>query len=248
MGDPMHFDRQADAYDRARPPYPDALYDALRRAGVLRGGARVLDVGAGSGQATETFARAGASVTAIEPGPALAARLSERLPDVRIIPGTLEEADLPVAAYDAAICATAFHWLDPDLALPRLHAALAPGGLLAVWWNVFGDPAVRTPFRDVVARVTARRPSGPPRPPGPLQVEAWLGNLSGGGLFVPEVTEVFRWSVDLATAQIRDLFGTFTDWTDDEVVEVTTAADDLGGVVTEHYATALYVLRRREGS
>jgi hypothetical protein len=47
----MFFDRLAGTYDQARPPYPDALFEHLNRLGCFAV-ARVLEIGAGSGQAT----------------------------------------------------------------------------------------------------------------------------------------------------------------------------------------------------
>jgi SAM-dependent methyltransferase len=243
VSDPMLFDRRAESYERARPPYPDELYARLAELGVLRADVSVLEIGAGSGQATELFVRAGAAVTAVEPGPALAARLAERLPVVRVVRSTFEEAVLPEAAFDSVISATAFHWLDLEVALPAIRNALAPNGILALWWNVFGDPAVSTPFRDTVAAVTARRDSPETGPPGPLATESWTASLTRKHLFAVTHTEQFRWSVDLTADRVRDLFGTFSGWSDDDVAEVASAAAALGGTVTEHYVTALFVCR-----
>lgn len=52
MPDPTHFNRMAELYDRARPPYPEALWERLISLGVLRPGVRVLEFGAGTGHAT----------------------------------------------------------------------------------------------------------------------------------------------------------------------------------------------------
>ena len=58
--DPAHsFDAVADEYDRLRPSYPDALYADLLEAVALPAGARVLEIGAGSGIASLPFARRG---------------------------------------------------------------------------------------------------------------------------------------------------------------------------------------------
>ena len=75
MVDPRHFEQHAAIYDDARPPYPRELWDELTRAGYLVPGRRVLELGAGSGQATGPLLAAGLHVTAVEPGPQLAARI-----------------------------------------------------------------------------------------------------------------------------------------------------------------------------
>ena len=245
MTDPMHFDKRAEVYERARPPYPDVLWERLGELGVLRPGMRVLDVGAGAGLATAPLVAAGAEVTAIEPGHALAERLRARLPEVDVLVTTAEDADLPDAAFDLVVIATTVHWLDLDVVLPALHRAIAPGGHLAVWRNAFGDPEVRTPFRDRVQEIADRRDPATARPgPGELDTEEWLRRLTRSGHFTENHTAHFRWTIDLDADQIHDLFSTFSDWHEAEVDAAAQAVRDLGGSVTEHYVTPLIVLDR----
>ncbi|MCD5349307.1 class I SAM-dependent methyltransferase [Kineosporia mesophila] len=246
MPGPLHFDAHAALYDRGRPPYPDQLWTCLGSHGWLSPGGRVVELGAGSGLATRRLLAAGARVTAVEPGPALAGLLRERCPDASIILGTAEETGLDESAFDLAVIATAVHWLDLGLVLPKLHAALTPGGHLAVWRNAFGDPSVSlTPFRERVAQVVDRRPPGPPRSgPGELATAAWADALEAGGYFERVLVEEFAWAITLDRSQVRDLFTTFSDWSAAEADEVARSVDDLGGRVVEHYRTPLVVLRR----
>ncbi len=243
VGDGLHFDRVAAAYHRGRPPYPPQAYDELVRVTGLRAGTRVLDVGAGSGLATAELVARGAAVTAVEPGPRFAAALAHRFPDVAVAVGPVEEVALPDQV-DVVVAATALHWVDLDRALPRLHAVLRPGGWLAAWWNVFGDPAVSTPFRRAVDEISHAGGIGYRGTPRPLQAEARCAELAAGGLFAPRPPSVVRWSIELTTAQLRDLFTTFPTWTPDLVDRIGAAADELGGTVTEHYLTVLYLAQR----
>ncbi|WP_345801670.1 class I SAM-dependent methyltransferase [Microbacterium sp. AZCO] len=249
MVDPMHFDARAEIYERARPPYPEALWWRLRALGLLGPGVRIVELGAGSGQATVSMVEAGAEVTAVEPGPALAARLRARLPHVRVLGETAEAVALPEATFDGAVAATAVHWLDLDVVLPKLHRTLVPGGRFAVWRTVFGDPTVRTAFRDKVERIVARR-RDPPRRTGPneLDTAAWARRLSDGDLFAEEFTELYRWSVTLSSDQIRDLFLTFSEWSAAEAEAAAQAVDELGGHVTEHYLSWLILMKRVDSS
>ncbi len=243
MPDPMHFDRHAELYDRARPPYPAALIDRLADLGLLRAGARALDLGAGSGQATRILVQAGMEVTAVEPGPALAARLQEALPGVDVLRSTVERAALPAGAFDLVTIATAVHWLDLDVVLPALHRALAPGGRLAVWRTAYGDPSVPPgPFRRRIQAIVDAR-EAPARPqPGETETARWAAALEAGGLFRTVHTEEFAWTIVLDEDAVRDLFTTFSDWTPAEAEEAARAVRDLGGSVTEHYLSPLLVL------
>lgn len=237
------FDRRAARYERARPQYPAELWQRLRGLDVLRPRSKVLEIGAGTGEATQVFVDAGAEVTAVEPGIELARRLRLRSPGATVVRSRFEEAELDESAYDVACSATALHWLDLDVALPKLHRALVPGGLLAVWWTTFGDPSVRTEFRDLVDEIVARRTPSPRRHPSFLDGEAWLALLGAGGYFAPLEHQQFRWGIRLSAAQIRDLFGTFSNWSNAEVDDAARAVDRLGGAVDEHYVTALLVCR-----
>ncbi len=241
----MHFDRHADLYDRARPPYPDALWQRLTSLGLLAAEHRALDLGAGTGQATERLVEAGMRVTAVEPGAALAVRLRERVPSARVLQTSAEEAELAPGSFDLVTVATAIHWFDLDAVLPKLHAALAPGGRLAVWRNVYGDTSVPpTPFRRRLEAIVAQR-DAPPRPgPGELETARWARLLEADGLFATTEVAEFHWRIDLDADAVRGLFTTFSDWSADEAEEAARAVRDLGGTVTEHYLTPLIVLAR----
>ena len=68
------FDTAAELYALARPGYPLGLFDDLAATTDLQGAtARVLEVGAGTGQATRGLVARGWSVVALEPGRELAA-------------------------------------------------------------------------------------------------------------------------------------------------------------------------------
>jgi SAM-dependent methyltransferase len=243
---PLHFDALAETYQRARPPYPQALWDRMRELEVLRPGVRVIELGAGTGEATTRLIEAGAEVVAVEPGRALAARLRRRCPRARIVVARAEDAAMDEAQFDLAVAATSVHWLDLGVVIPKLHRAIVRDGHFAVWRTAFGDPRTTTPFRDRVDAIVARRVNEPTRPgPGELDTEEWAQRLSSSGEFSVVHVDEFRWNIDLDADQVHGLFRTFSNWTADEVVAAAQAARDLGGMVTEHYVTPLILLRRK---
>ena len=75
------FDRASALYQRARPEYPDELFDHLVTVTGLAAGDRVLEVGCGTGKATLPLARRGFRITAIELGAQLAAAARRNLSD-----------------------------------------------------------------------------------------------------------------------------------------------------------------------
>ncbi len=59
----VSFDEVAELYDAVRPAYPEQLFDDLLAIAATPDRGRVIDVGAGTGQATEQLARRGPAVT-----------------------------------------------------------------------------------------------------------------------------------------------------------------------------------------
>ena len=68
------FDYDAELYDRARPSYPDEIFDDLVALCGLEPGAPILEIGCGTGKATLSLAERRVRVVCIELGENLAAR------------------------------------------------------------------------------------------------------------------------------------------------------------------------------
>jgi SAM-dependent methyltransferase len=129
------FDGAAAEYERHRPDYPEeAVRWAAERLG-LGPGARVVDVGAGTGKLTRGLLALGFDVVAVEPGPPMLAQLRALLPEVDALDGPAEAIPLDDASVDAATAGQAYHWFDPARAVPELHRVVCPGGGVALFWN-----------------------------------------------------------------------------------------------------------------
>jgi ubiquinone/menaquinone biosynthesis C-methylase UbiE len=130
------FTRQAGAYERARPGYPRELARALAECAGVRPGARVCEIGAGTGAFTRSLAELGLVVRALEPNAAMRARgAALDLAGVTWIDGSFETTRLADASQDWAVAAQAFHWAEPARALPELHRVLRPRACFTVLWN-----------------------------------------------------------------------------------------------------------------
>lgn len=154
------FGAAATAYAEHRPDYARA---ALRWALEPAPGARVLDLGAGTGKLTATLAGVSGDVTAVEPDPAMLAELRRALPDVRALSGSAEAIPLPDASVDAVVAGNAMHWFDMAVAGPEIARVLAPGGVLAGLWNVVDD---RVDWVAGLAAVSGSAAIGPGTRPG----------------------------------------------------------------------------------
>ena len=126
------FDRVAEIYHGIRPNYPAPMFEDLFR--LLPGHPAILEVGPGTGQATRDLLSRGATVHAIEIGPAMAAKLREALPSpaLTITIGDFEEVDVGEHVFDAVFSATAYHWISPKAQVDRPLSVLKPGGVVAI--------------------------------------------------------------------------------------------------------------------
>ncbi|MBF4461819.1 MULTISPECIES: class I SAM-dependent methyltransferase [unclassified Rathayibacter] len=192
------FGRAVDAYDRGRPGYPDEAVDWLvahtpQRDGASSAPQRVADLGAGTGKFTASLVARRLDVTAVEPDPAMLARLGEHLPSVRRVAGSAEALPLADASVELVTAAQSWHWVDAERAGAEVARVLVPEGILALVWNIRDEsvPWVRQ-LGDVAGVSTAER-FETVRPP------------LGSALETLAYAE-FGWSFELDRAGVRDMF------------------------------------------
>lgn len=148
----LTFGSVAEAYERHRPGYPDAVvHETLTYAG--RPVATALEIGAGTGKATRAFAAHGIAITASEPDEAMLAELRKHAPGVTTVRATFEELPL-TTTYDLVYAAAAMHWTRPEGRWDRVGALLVPGGVFAS----FGGPVELADPDLAVAVRRAREP------------------------------------------------------------------------------------------
>ena len=86
------FETAGERYDRARPDYPPAAIDwPVTQLGLsARSGARVHDIGAGTGKLTRPLLQRGLEVIAVEPVDGMRATLERTAPDADVRAGQVE--------------------------------------------------------------------------------------------------------------------------------------------------------------
>lgn len=210
------FDAVAELYERARPTYPRELFDDL--ADGVAPDPRVLEIGAGTGQATRGLLERGWRVLALEPGPGLARvarRVLQRAGDVEIVEAPFEQwAGGEPGSFDLVVAATSWHWLDPAVAFGKAAALLRPGGRLAivstehVQPDLGADPFFREVERayDAVGMGAGR--GGPAAPDAVADPE--VAAMTDSGYFEPPSVRRYLWSRDYTAEGYLDLLSTYS--------------------------------------
>lgn len=152
------FGEVAELYDRHRPTYPPALVDDLIAEAGLDGSQAVLEVGAGTGKATALFAAHGIPVVAVEPSAEMAAvarRGVAAYGGVAIEESDFEAWDPGERRFPLLFSAQAWHWVRPEVGLPKARDVLRTEGLLAPFWNrvAWEHANIRETLTEVYARV-----------------------------------------------------------------------------------------------
>jgi SAM-dependent methyltransferase len=246
-----------EGYEAGRPEYPERIYEVLVERCGVKPGTAVVEIGAGTGRVTRRLVALGARVVAVEPDSVLAAGLAQATADgtVQVVGTSFEQARLAEGAFDVAVAATSFHWVDQDLGMPKLGRVLRPGGWAALWWTVFGDPDRADPFRDATKDLLAETrgpPGGPDRPQFELDVAERTSDLGSRAGLVGAGAELIRWTARLDPPQVRRLYGSMIAILRRPEAErrrlldglVAIATDEFGGVVERPFVTAIYTARR----
>ena len=126
----LSFGSVAADYDRYRPAPPPQALDWL----IPPDATAVLDLAAGTGAVTRLLVGRAARVVAVEPDERMRAVLAARCPEAEVLEGRGEDIPLADASVDAVVIASAWHWLDPERAVPEITRVLRPGGYLGVIW------------------------------------------------------------------------------------------------------------------
>ena len=251
----FNFDTIAHIYEAARPEYPTAVFDELCRIAALQPGARVLEVGCGTGKATLGLAAQGWKITALDPGAALLDLARKQLgdtPGIQFELAPFETWAAPPAAFRLVVAAQAWHWIDPQMSFAKAADTLAADGVLAVFGNV-PQPSIESLASTLSQAYAAHAPElvGPPaeawyNPEGPV-----AGMFEQSGLFAPVTHQAFAWSQAHTAASYVDLMNSLSyvqrlpaPRREALLAAIAAAIEAQGGRIERGYLTHLYWARR----
>jgi SAM-dependent methyltransferase len=251
------FDRAAELYDKARPEYPNQIFDDLFALGALDHDTAVLEVGCGTGQATRHLARRGCRVVCVELGENLAAvarRNLEPFPHVEVVASAFESWESRDSGFDMVFAASSWHWLDPELRYAKTARVLKPAGILAIVDSGHAFPDGFDPFFTEIQK--CYEAIGEPHlewpPPRPEEEPDRREEIERTGLF--EVVSIKRcvWTVDYGADRYIDVLNTYSGhiaWEQSKRDKLYAEIRRLigqrpDGRVRKHYLSILHICRR----
>jgi SAM-dependent methyltransferase len=255
------FGEDAELYDKARAGYPESLVDGvLSFVGLEPSQVRALEVGAGTGKATMSFARRGVDIVALEPSAAMAALAvgnCRQFPNVRVEQISFEDWPLEAATFSLVFAAQSWHWVDSEIRCAKAADALVRGGTLALFWHRtdwHGEPVrddLEELYRRLVPELHARAPGFPGlRPAG--SDDDHSAEIAAASRFTDLVTRTYPWSATLTADAFVELLHTQSDHRllpEDTRAQLLGAVGDLindhGGRVMVPHATLLILTHVR---
>jgi hypothetical protein len=169
----------------------------------------------------------------------------------------LEDTELAAGAFDLAVAASSFHWVEETRGLDTVASALRPHGWWAMWWTLFGVPGKPDAFvratRPLLDCLDASPSAGKQGRPVrlALDTEIWFAALAHAGFRAAE-HEVVTWDTSWDTNGIRALYGTFSPIARldaDQQAEILDAVASIaehqfGGRVERTLLTSIYTARK----
>ena len=241
------FGEIAAQYEQARPSYPGELFDAVTAFGGLTAGDTALEIGAGTGKATTHFVERGLRVHALEPSAPMAAVL--RAKGIAAEEVTFEDWRVRPREFRLVYAAQAWHWVGGEDRYEKVAAALAPHGVVALFWNKGRDweGSLRRDNDAMYEQYAPEMTSSL----GSWNLDWVAEQLEASGMFEPTVTRSFTWHRTYTTEEWVRLLGTHSDHRVLSESQRTQLHAAVGGVIDAHggavdvvYDAVLYLSRR----
>ena len=147
------FDTIPEQFDKFRPRYCAELFSDLIAYAGIGSGKAVLELGPGTGQATDPILDTGCDYHAIELGENLYAMMKRKYGNDRnfsIINGDFITYDFGARKFDMIYSAATIQWIPEDVAFSKTFDLLKPGGVLAM---MFTKADYKTPNEDLYNKI-----------------------------------------------------------------------------------------------
>jgi len=147
------FDTIPEQFDKFRPRYSADLFEYFIKEAGIGPETKVLEIGPGTGQATDPILNTGCDYNAIELGEHLYAKMKEKYgdrPNFHIVNDDFITHDFGGQKFDVIYSAATIQWIPERVAFPKTLELLKPGGTLAMMFLI-GD--YKTPNEELYSKI-----------------------------------------------------------------------------------------------
>ncbi len=153
------FDSIPEEFDRWRTRYCDELFTDIIEYSKIDSGKTVLEIGSGTGQATEPILKTGCSYLAIELGENLAEYAENKFStydNFQIINADFETYDFGLHQFDLIYSAAAFQWIPEEIGYPKVYQLLRNNGIFAIMWTQTDEKSANELLYSRIQKVYAK--------------------------------------------------------------------------------------------
>ncbi len=147
------FDTIPEQFDKYRPRYSKELFDDLIKYTNIGPGKDVLEIGPGTGQATDPILNTGCNYNVIELGENLCEMMKKKYDsysNFSIVNDDFVTHDYGNQKFDLIYSAATIQWIDEDIAFSKTFKLLKPGGVLAM---MFTKSDYKTPNEELYNKI-----------------------------------------------------------------------------------------------
>jgi SAM-dependent methyltransferase len=150
------FDRIPETFDKYRPRYCDELFTEIITVADLNPSKDVLEIGPGTGQATEPILKTGCSYKAIELGENFTEFMRSKYGtygNFDIVNADFETYDFGNQTFDLIYSAATIQWIPEEIAFSKAYNILKPGGILAMFMTLSDEKSANEELRNRIDEV-----------------------------------------------------------------------------------------------
>lgn len=252
------FDDAALDYDRSRPTYCREIYEDILRYEPLHSDSKVLEIGLGTGKASQPILDTQCQLIGIEPGERLADLARSRYQAYKnfsLWNQTLQDFDCADHTFDLIYAATAFHWIPEDYGYNRVFRLLKPGGAFARFAYHAGPDQGREALADEIQELYRQYMRSESRPAAFGEADAQ--KLSEKALpygFIDIKYSLYHMTKDFTADEYMALLRTYSDHMKIDASDrkklfegIHFAIRKHGGVMTVYYTMDLELARKPLG-
>lgn len=150
------YDTISEEFEKWRPRYCDELFSTVIQYANITPETSVLEIGPGTGQATEPFLKTGCDYLAIELGEHFVDFAKQKFssyPNFHIVNGDFETFDFENRQFDLVFSAATIQWIPEEIGFPKIYDLLKPGGVLAMFMTRTDEKTPNGALYDAIQKV-----------------------------------------------------------------------------------------------